>query len=174
MKMQVGNKYVIYVYIDDESFWIVVLVKVDCYLFKEKVFYQFGEEVNIFIWQKIDFGFKVIIENMYSGLLYDSEIFQILYIGDVLKVYVKQVCEDGKIDLIFQKLGFEKIDDFLKIFYCYIIEYGGWIGFIDKSFVEEIYDMFGVSKKIFKKVVGDLYKKCLIFFYEDGIELVCF
>mgnify|MGYP000712461256 CR=1 FL=1 len=59
-------------------------------------------------------GFKAIIENMYSGLLYDSEIFQTLHTGDVLKAYVKQVREDGKIDLILQKPGFEKIDDFFK------------------------------------------------------------
>lgn len=105
MKMQVGNKYVIHAHIDDESFRIVASAKVDRYLSKEKASYQPGEEVNILIWQKTDLGFKAIIENMYSGLLYDSEIFQTLHTGDVLKAYVKQVREDGKIDLILQKPG---------------------------------------------------------------------
>ena len=119
-----------------------------------------------------DLGFKAIIENMYSGLLYDSEIFQTLHTGDVLKAYVKQVREDGKIDLILQKPGFEKIDDFSKTLHRYITEHGGWIGLTDKSPAEEIYDTFGVSKKTFKKAVGDLYKKRLILLHEDGIELV--
>ena len=172
MKMQVGNKYVIHAHIDDESFRIVASAKVDRYLSKEKAAYQPGEEVNILIWQKTDLGFKAIIENMYSGLLYDSEIFQTLHTGDVLKAYVKQVREDGKIDLILQKPGFEKIDDFSKTLHRYITEHGGWIGLTDKSPAEEIYDTFGVSKKTFKKAVGDLYKKRLILLHEDGIELV--
>ena len=172
MKMQVGNKYVIHAHIDDESFRIVASAKVDRYLSKEKAAYQPGEEVNILIWQKTDLGFKAIIENMYSGLLYDSEIFQTLHTGDVLKAYVKQVREDGKIDLILQKPGFEKIDDFSKTLHRYITEHGGWIGLTDKSPAEEIYDTFGVSKKTFKKGVGDLYKKRLILLHEDGIELV--
>ncbi|UVV56625.1 S1-like domain-containing RNA-binding protein [Bacteroides fragilis] len=172
MKMQVGNKYVIHAHIDDESFRIVASAKVDRYLSKEKASYQPDEEVNILIWQKTDLGFKAIIENMYSGLLYDSEIFQTLHTGDVLKAYVKQVREDGKIDLILQKPGFEKIDDFSKTLHRYITEHGGWIGLTDKSPAEEIYDTFGVSKKTFKKAVGDLYKKRLILLHEDGIELV--
>ena len=169
MKMQVGNKYVIHAYIDDESFRIVASAKVDRYLSKEKAPYQPGEEVNILIWQKTDLGFKAIIENMYSGLLYDSEIFQTLHTGDTLKAYIKQVREDGKIDLILQKPGFEKVDDFSKTLYHYIADHGGRIGLNDKSPAEEIYDVFGVSKKTFKKAVGDLYKKRL---HEDGIELV--
>jgi len=172
MKMQVGNKYVIHAHIDDESFRIVASAKVDRYLSKEKAAYQPGEEVNILIWQKTDLGFKAIIENMYSGLLYDSEIFQTLHTGDVLKAYVKRVREDGKIDLILQKPGFEKIDDFSKTLHRYITEHGGWIGLTDKSHAEEIYDTFGVCKKTFKKAVGDLYKKRLILLHEDGIELV--
>ena len=172
MKMQVGNKYVIHAYIDDESFRIVASAKVDRYLSKEKAPYQPGEEVNILIWQKTDLGFKAIIENMYSGLLYDSEIFQTLHTGDTLKAYIKQVREDGKIDLILQKPGFEKVDDFSKTLYRYIAAHGGRIGLNDKSPAEEIYDVFGVSKKTFKKAVGDLYKKRLILLHEDGIELV--
>ena len=172
MKMQVGNKYVIHAYIDDESFRIVASAKVDRYLSKEKAPYQPGEEVNILIWQKTDLGFKAIIENMYSGLLYDSEIFQTLHTGDTLKAYIKQVREDGKIDLILQKPGFEKVDDFSKTLYHYLADHGGRIGLNDKSPAEEIYDVFGVSKKTFKKAVGDLYKKRLILLHEDGIELV--
>lgn len=172
MKMQVGNKYVIHAYIDDESFRIVASAKVDRYLSKEKAPYQPGEEVNILIWQKTDLGFKAIIENMYSGLLYDSEIFQTLHTGDTLKAYIKQVREDGRIDLILQKPGFEKVDDFSKTLYHYIADHGGRIGLNDKSPAEEIYDVFGVSKKTFKKAVGDLYKKRLILLHEDGIELV--
>ena len=171
MKMQVGKKYIVHAHLDDESYRIVASAKVDRYLSKEKAEYQPGEEVNILIWQKTDLGFKAIIENKFGGLLYDSEIFQPLHTGMVLKAYVKQIREDGKIDLVLQKLGFEKVDDFSKTLLEYIREHDGYTPLNDKSPADDIYAAFGVSKKIFKKAVGDLYKKHLVVLQEDGIWL---
>ena len=172
MKMQVGKRYVVHAHLDDESYRIVASAKVDRYLSKEKAPYAPGQEVNILIWQKTDLGFKAIIENRYSGLLYESEIFQPLHTGMMLKAYVKQVREDGKIDLILQKPGQGKVEDFATTLLDYIREQGGHITLHDKSPAEDIYDTFGVSKKTFKKAVGDLYKKHLISLQENGIELV--
>ena len=171
MKMQVGKKYIVHAHLDDESYRIVASAKVDRYLSKENAEYQPGEEVNILIWQKTDLGFKAIIENKFGGLLYDSEIFQPLHTGMVLKAYVKQIREDGKIDLVLQKPGFEKVDDFSKTLLEYIREHDGYTSLNDKSPADDIYAAFGVSKKTFKKAVGDLYKKHLVVLQEDGIRL---
>ena len=172
MKMQVGRKYVIHAHLDEESYRIVASAKVERYLSKDKPEYAAGEEVNILIWQKTDLGFKAIIDNKYSGLLYENEIFSSIETGMEMKAFVKQVREDGKVDLILQKPGFEKVDDFAKTLLDYIKEQGGRIHLNDKSPAEDIYDTFGVSKKTFKKGVGDLYKKRLIALHEDGIALV--
>lgn len=172
MKMQVGKKYVIHAHLDDESYRIVASAKVDRYLSKEKATYTPGQEVDILIWQKTDLGFKAIIENQFGGLLYDSEIFQPLHTGMTLKAYVKQVREDGKIDLMLQKAGPKKVDDFSETLLNHIRENGGRTALNDKSPAEDIYAIFGVSKKTFKKAVGDLYKKHLILLQEDGIKLV--
>ena len=171
MKMLVGKKYVIHAHIDEDSYRIVASAKVDKYLSKELPAYQPNDEVSILIWQKTDLGFKAIVENEFSGLLYDSEIFQHLQTGMQLKAFVKQVREDGKIDLMLQKPGFEKIDDFSDKLLSYIKENGGSIQLNDKSPAEEIYDAFQVSKKTFKKAVGDLYKKRLIVIEANGIRL---
>lgn len=171
MKMQVGKKYIVHAHLDDESYRIVASAKVDRYLSKEKAEYQPGEEVNILIWQKTDLGFKAIIENKFGGLLYDSEIFQPLHTGMVLKAYVKQIREDGKIDLVLQKPGFKKVDDLSKTLLEYIREHDGYTPLNDKSPADDIYAVFGVSKKTFKKAVGDLYKKHLVVLQEDGIRL---
>ena len=171
MKMQVGRKYVIHAHLDEESYRIVASAKVERYLSKDKPEYASGDEVNILIWQKTDLGFKAIIDNKYSGLLYENEIFTSLETGMEMKAFVKQVREDGKVDLILQKPGFEKIDDFSITLLDYIKEQGGRINLNDKSPAEDIYDTFGVSKKTFKKGVGDLYKKRLISLHEDGITL---
>ena len=172
MKMQVGRKYVVHAHLDEESYRIVASAKVERYLSKEKPEYAAGEEVNVLIWQKTELGFKAIIDNKYSGLLYENEIFSSIETGMEMKAFVKQVREDGKVDLILQKPGFEKVDDFAKTLLDYIKEQGGRIHLNDKSPAEDIYDTFGVSKKTFKKGVGDLYKKRLITLHEDGIALV--
>lgn len=171
MKMQVGKKYVVHAHLDDESYRIVASAKVDRYLSKEKAPYEPGQEVDALIWQKTDLGFKAIINNEYSGLIYESEVFQSLHTGMRLKAYVKQVREDGKIDLMMQKPGMGKVEDFSKILLDYIREQGGFTPLNDKSPADEIYALFGVSKKTFKKAVGDLYKKRLIVLAQDGMRL---
>lgn len=171
MKMQVGRSYVVHAHVDEESYRIVASAKVERYLSKDMPDYTPGAEVDILIWQKTDLGFKAIIDNKYSGLLYENEIFRALETGMQMKAFVKQVREDGKVDLILQKPGFEKVDDFSKTLLEYIREHGGRINLNDKSPAEDIYDTFGVSKKTFKKGVGDLYKKRLISLHENGITL---
>ncbi|MDR0745365.1 MAG: GntR family transcriptional regulator [Mediterranea sp.] len=169
MKMQVGREYVVYAYVDEESYRIVASAKVDRYLSKEIPAYQPGDEVDILIWQKTELGFKAIIDNKYSGLLYENQIFCDIYTGDKMKAYIKQVRPDGKIDLILH--GSEHVGDFSNTLLQYIKDHGGAIPFNDKSDAPDIYDTFGVSKKIFKKAVGDLYKKRLIVIGEDGLRL---
>lgn len=171
MKMQVGREYVVYAYLDDESYRIVASAKIDRYLSKEEPAYQPGDEVDILIWQKTELGFKAIIDNRFGGLLYDSEIFRELYTGDKMKAYIKQVRPDGKIDLILQKGGIEHVGDFSSVLLQYIKDNGGATPFHDKSDAADIYDTFGVSKKTFKKAVGDLYKKRLIIISEAGLRL---
>lgn len=171
MKMQVGKKYVVHAHLDDESYRIVASAKVERYLSKERAAYQPGEEVEILIWQKTDLGFKAIIEHQYGGLLYESEIFRPLQAGMTLKAYVKQVREDGKIDLMLQKPGVGKVEDFAVTLLEYIREQGGTTSLNDKSPAEDIYAVFGVSKKTFKKAVGDLYKKQLVILEDNKIRI---
>lgn len=171
LKMQVGKKYVVHAHLDDESYRIVASAKVERYLSKERAAYQPGEEVEILIWQKTDLGFKAIIEHQYGGLLYESEIFRPLQAGMTLKAYVKQVREDGKIDLMLQKPGAGKVEDFAVTLLEYIREQGGTTSLNDKSPAEDIYAVFGVSKKTFKKAVGDLYKKQLVILEDNKIRI---
>ena len=172
MKMQVGRSYIIYAYLDEESYRIVATAKIDKYLSKEAPDYQPGQEVDILIWQKTDLGFKAIIENEYPGLIYDNEVFQDVRTGMQMKAYVKQVRDDGKIDIMLQKAGMARVGDFSDRLLQYIKDEGGRIGINDKSDADLIYDTFGVSKKTFKKAVGDLYKKRLITLSDSGISVV--
>ena len=171
MKMQKGRSYVVHAHVDEESYRIMASAKVERYLSKEKPDYQPGQEVEIMIWQRTDLGYKAIVENQYSGLIYQGEIFKSLEPGMKLIAYIRQVREDGKIDLTLQKDGQKKVEDFSEVLLQFIKDQGGHTLLNDKSAAEDIYEAFGVSKKTFKKAVGDLYKKRLIVLEEGGIRL---
>ncbi len=171
-KMVKGGKYMVYAYIDEESYRIVASAKVERFLSKDRPEYEPGEEVDILVWQRTDLGYKVIVDNKFGGMLYHNEIFQPLQPGKQLRAYIKQVREDGKIDLELQKGGYKKIDDFAETLLRYIESQGGYTDLNDKTDAAVIYNAFGVSKKTFKKAVGDLYKKRLIVLEEGGMRLV--
>lgn len=171
MKMQKGKRYVVYVHLDEESYRIVASAKVEHFLSTEKPDYQPGQEVEVLVWQRTDLGYKVIVENKFSGMLYHNEIFQPLEVGMRLTAFIKQVRPDGKIDLVLQQAGARKVDDFSEVLWQYIKDNDGFTPLNDKTDAEVIYHTFGVSKKTFKKTVGDLYKKRRIVLKEDGMHL---
>ncbi len=171
IKMEKGKKYLVYIYIDKETYRIVASAKIDKFISDEKPEYQSGDEVDIMIWQKTDLGIKAIVDNKYQGLIYQNETFRSLKTGDRTKAYIKQVRSDGKIDLMLQKPGFEFAEDFSKNILDYLKANNGFSEFNDKSSAEDIYSTFGVSKKVFKKAIGHLYKNHLITISEKGLKL---
>lgn len=170
-RLEVGRWCVVYVYVDEESFRIVASAKVERFLSREPADYAAGQEVDILVWQKTELGYKVIADNRYAGLIYADEIFRPVSMGMKLKAYVKQVRPDGKLDLSLQKPGRAQVEDFAAILLEHIRHSGGNLPLTDKSPADEIYALFGVSKKTFKKAVGDLYKRRLVVLLPDSIRL---
>ncbi len=181
-RMEKGRSYIVHVHIDEESYRIMASAKVERYLVHtaphadgtpgEPVPYRVGDEVSLLVWQKTDLGFKVIIDNAYQGLLYDTQIFRSIHTGDRMKGYVSKVREDGKIDVSLQKSGRENTMDFSATLLRYLQTQGGRCRLGDKSDAEEIREQFGVSKRTYKQAIGDLYKKRLIRITDSGIELL--
>ncbi len=172
MKMQKGQSYIVHLHIDPESYRIMASAKVEHYLDQGRPPYRPGDEVELLIWQKTELGLKAIVDNRFGGLLYDKQVFRPLRTGDRLKAYVSQVRPDGKIDLSLQRHGQEAVQDFSDILLTWLHEHEGRCPLGDKSPAEEIYATFGVSKKVFKKAVGDLYRRRLIIIGEDGLQTV--
>lgn len=168
--MVVGHSYPVFVYVDFESHRITASSKLARFVDTSRPELNDGDVVDLMIYQRTDLGWKAIVNQQYSGVLYENEVFQPLSIGQTLKGYIKQVRPDDKIDLLLQKPGFEKVDDFSKELYDRLIAAGGFLPVTDKSPSEHIYNLFGVSKKTFKKAVGDLYKKRLIELEEEGLR----
>lgn len=172
MRMEIGESYIVFVYIDRESYRIAASAKIEHYLQKDTPPYTVGTETDLLIWQKTDLGFKVIIDNRYQGLVYEDQIFKRIHTGDRMKGYISRVREDGKLDVTLQPLGYQQARAFSDTLLQYLKNNGGFCDLGDKSDAEDIKRRFQVSKKTFKKAVGDLYKRCLIVLNEQGIRLV--
>jgi uncharacterized protein len=170
-KMQEGGRYPVFVYVDYDSKRITASAKIDKFLDASRPELEPNQEVDLLIYKKTDLGWKAIVNQQYSGILYQNEVFQPLTVGQSLKGFVKQIREDDKLDLMLQKPGFEKIDDFSVKLHELLKEADGFLPFTDKSPADDIYNHFGISKKTYKKAVGDLYKKRIILLEKNGIRL---
>ena len=171
MKMEKGKRYIVHVHIDHESHRIVASAKVERYFDPSFPPYRYGDEVSLLVWQKTDLGFKVIVDNRYAGLVYSNQIFREIRTGDRMKGYIEAVREDGKIDVMLQPTGWRMTKGTADVLLDYLETHQGVCRLTDKSPAEDIYQAFQVSKKSYKKAVGDLYKRRLITIEEDCIRL---
>lgn len=172
VKMEKGNSYLVYVYLDNESQRIVATSKLDKCLGNIPVDYEPGEEVDLIIAGKTDLGYKAIVDNSHWGVIYHNEVFKPLQPGEKLKGFIKQVRPDEKIDLRLDKPGYEKIDSISQGILDQLRATGGFLPFNDKSDPDLIVKTFKTSKKNFKKAIGSLYKQHLITIEEEGIRVV--
>jgi predicted RNA-binding protein (virulence factor B family) len=170
-KMTEQGKYLIYIYLDAESKRIVASAKLDKYLDNIPVNYSIGEEVKIIIADETDIGYKAIINNLHWGLIYKNEIFQKLATGQKLTAFISKIRVDDKIDLALYNPEIERIDDVASNILNELKLHDGFLPYTDKSSVEEIYRIFKVSKKNFKKSIGNLYRRRLILIESNGIRI---
>lgn len=166
-----GKYYLVYAYEDKASHRIAASTKIDKYL--DQIFpeYEPKQEVNLLIARKTDLGYAVIINNEHWGLVYDNEIFQPLKIGQRTKGYIKAIREDEKLDVSLQAPGYAKIEGLAGIVLEKLKDYNGVLDLSDKSEPEEIYRVFGCSKKNYKKALGTLLKQGFIEISDKEVRL---
>ena len=132
-----------------------------------------GDKVKLFINKETALGYSVVINQEHEGLLYRNEVFQDIEEGVTIDGYVKKLREDGKIDVSLQPQGFRNvIDQDINTILKKLKSSGdGSLRLTDKSSPEAIKFQLQMSKKAFKKAIGNLYKKKLIVLKDDRIEL---
>ncbi len=157
-----GRSYLVYVYLDRESDRIVASTKLNRFLDQTFPDYELNQEVDLLVARRTDLGFAVVINNAHWGLIYDNQVFQPVKVGQRLKGYVQMVREDEKIDVALQPSGFGKVEGLAGVILEKLKDYGGVLDVSDKSEPEEIYRVFGCSKKTYKKALGTLYKQGMI------------
>ncbi|EGQ9247827.1 GntR family transcriptional regulator [Vibrio parahaemolyticus] len=166
-----GQNILVYVYTDKASGRIVGTTKFNKWLDKTPANYEINEEVDLIIAERSQLGYKAIVNGTHWGMIFPSDVFGKLFIGKKLKGYIKQVREDGKIDLSLQKVGVAKMDDLSSKIIDLLEKKGGFLPLNDKSSPEAIFDAFRTSKGTYKKTIGGLYKQGKIVIEKDGIRL---
>ncbi|EIY7833011.1 TPA: S1 RNA-binding domain-containing protein [Vibrio parahaemolyticus] len=166
-----GQNILVYVYTDKASGRIVGTTKFNKWLDKTPANYEVNEEVDLIIAERSQLGYKAIVNGKHWGMIFPSDVLGKLFIGKKLKGYIKQVREDGKIDLSLQKVGVAKMDDLSSKIIELLEKKGGFLPLNDKSSPEAIFDAFRTSKGTYKKTIGGLYKQGKIVIEKDGIRL---
>lgn len=169
--MREGRSYVVHIFLSEKNNRITASSKLKKFLNRQSPGYREGEKVELLIYAKTALGYNTVVNGSHLGLLYENEVFQEVAIGQRLPGYVKKIREDGKIDVRLQPTGYQRVDDISQTILDAVRARGGLVAVTDKSPPAEIYALFGVSKKDFKKAVGALYKKRLIVIAPDGIRL---
>lgn len=170
-KMKEGGWYLVYCYLDEKTERLVASSKTNRFLTNNNLTFEIHEEVDLIVSHPSTLGMNVIINNSHLGLIYKDDIFKDLSIGDKIKGYVKKIREGNKIDVTLQKMGYRNIEPSAKELLKLISIHNGKLSITDKSSPQEIKSIAQMSKKSFKKAVGNLYKRRLISLKNDGIYL---
>ena len=171
VKMIPGRSYTVYVYLDDETQRIVASAKLQKFLDNKMPDFKVGDEVKARIYQRTDLGYKVIINDLFSGQIYHNEIYDEINIGELHYATVKNIRPDGKIDLILGRSTRNRVTELADDILDYIEECGGEMKITDSSSPEKIREVFGCSKKDFKKAIGALFKAKTINITPNSITL---
>lgn len=168
--MQIGRHYLVYVRLDREGRPIGT-ARIDKCLCDADNTISDGQQVDLIIWGFTDLGARVIINQRFNGLLYHDEIGDRFSYGDTLQGYIRQIRPDGKIDCALNIGSRDDRDGAKKKIMETLRDNQGFLPLHDKSPAELIQKRLGLSKKLFKKGVGGLYKSGLVELQDDGIRL---
>ena len=168
---KVGEKVVVYVFLDEKSNRIVASTRLQRWFSKTPPAYAKDHPVKLLIAGRTPLGYKAVVDNLYQGMLYASELSGPLVTGSQIDGFVKAARTDGKLDLSLDRSGFARVGPITDQILEALKAAGGHLPYNDESPPDAIRTAFGVSKKAFKQAIGTLYRKRLIGLAAEGISL---
>jgi len=168
---KVGEKHFIKVIYDERTHRLVGTEKLGDFLDKKVIGLAANKVVEILIIARTPLGFKCIVDDKYEGLIYHNEIFETINLGEKRTAYVKSIRKDGNIDLTLRKPGSKKSGGSDEKVLALLKEAKGIMPYNYKSDAELIKNIFGLSKKEFKRTLTSLQDKKKIEVKDTGIYL---
>lgn len=169
--LQEGRSYVVYLYLDDHSDRVAASTRLSDYLSEEGEGFRPLQRVELLICSRSDMGYKAIINGTHLGLLYQDELHQQIAIGDRRVGYIKTIRDDLRLDLTLHPPGQWGRDELAQQILAQLHQDGGSSSLTDRSTPAQIAARYGVSKAVYKKALGNLYKQQLIVIERDQITL---
>lgn len=169
-KVQTGRSYLVKLYID-KSGRICATTDIDKDLSANSP-YKKGDWVTGTVYSiQRDIGVFVALENKYRGMIAQKECFEDLRNGDQINVRIKEIRDDGKIDLSLRKAAYKQMEGDSEKVYEALVKKDGFLPLHDKSDPGQIKYHLNMSKAAFKRAVGRLLKENKIVITEKGIQL---
>ncbi|NVK56185.1 MAG: hypothetical protein HWE26_11245 [Alteromonadaceae bacterium] len=167
-----GMVYPVYLYFDEATQRLLGTTKLHHHLSESGVYYSPGQEVELIVCGQTELGYKVVINQTHLGLVFASDAFKKLKMGDETNGFIKQIREDGKIDVVLQQVNATARDSLQHAILDDLEAHGGFSTLTDKSPPEEIYARFNVSKAAYKRALGALYKQQKIQLDKQKVTLI--
>ncbi|MGB3870407.1 MAG: S1-like domain-containing RNA-binding protein [Flavobacteriales bacterium] len=172
-KLEEGRWYVVYMALDEQTDRLYGSTRIEKHLDNSELTVAGGDAVELIVYGRSDLGWSVIVNGKHQGLVHANEVFKPISIGDRIPGFVKTVREDKKLDITLQPIGYAHYNDAnTALLAKRLQQHEGFLPLSDKSSPEEIYRVFGISKKAFKKALGALYKERKVRIEEQGIVWV--
>lgn len=163
---------VIRLVLDYEKQGVVGDTDLEIYFNRDTSDLEEDQEVDLLVYGSSPLGIMVIVNDEYPGLVYRSEVFKEPETGDKLIGWISKIREDGKLDISLKRKGYYAVIDSSETLLQVIKDNNGFIPLHDKSSPEDIKERLGMSKKLFKKIAGGLYRDGLITIESDGLRIV--
>lgn len=170
-KMLRGGIYPVYVYLDHTTGRVVASARIEKYLGNTIPTYKRGARVKALVLGHTERGYRVVVDNLFLGMLYDNELYSDITVGEELEAYVKFVRPDGKIDLTLSDAADRRISALADTVLQYITDHGGSIAITDSTDADTIKNIFHCSKKDYKKALGTLYKNHRVTLSPETVSL---
>jgi len=171
-KMEKGERHIVAVY-EDNTGRVAASSKLNRFVKPESRNMKRGQVVEAIVGDKTDLGYKMIINSKFWGVLHKNDVLQVPNYGKKIKAYIKTVRTDGRLDISLTEIDVDGSGESLHSKVINLLkENNGFYEISDKSSPEKIYNHFAVSKKVFKATLGNLYKKKIISFENNGTKLI--
>ncbi|MBL4586461.1 MAG: GntR family transcriptional regulator [Flavobacteriales bacterium] len=161
-RIYVGAEYLVYMAWDEQTERLYGSCKISRHVERDNIDLKEGQKVEAIVFSETELGFRVLLDMKYEGLLYHNEIYIALEVGDTTTAFVRKVRNDGKVDVRLEQDGVAGIEPNARKVLEVLNKNRGLLKLSDKSSPEEIEEQLQMSKKAFKKAIGNLYKQKLI------------
>lgn len=169
-ELQPKDRSVVYIGYDSLSGTLFGSTRLLHHLKTKDLPYEKGQEVEALIFDKVDFGWRAVVNGKHCAIMFEKEIFHEVKRGKRFKAWVRDI-EDGNLIVSLQRDGIEGLEDACRKIMTFLESHKGYMRMNDNTDPEEIKLRLRMSKKTFKRAVGHLMREGYVVITKRGVKL---